>query len=136
MATKIFVNLPVRDLTRSVEFFTKLNFQFNTQFANDHGACMIVGNDIFVMLITADVFERFTQKAVCDARRHAEVLVSLSAESPAMIDDMVHRAVLAGGTSSYEPQDHEWMYVSGFQDLDGHSWEMIYMDPCRLACCL
>lgn len=134
MATKIFVNLPVKDLNQSVEFFTSLGFQFNPQFADETATCMIVSEDIFVMLLTEAKFKTFTPKAICDATKSTEVLVCLSSESRAAVDEMVRKAVAAGGTTYNEPQDHGFMYGHGFQDLDGHIWELVYMEPrdCKL----
>ena len=129
MATDIFVNLPVRDLNKSVEFFTKLGYQFNAQFTDETATCMIVGEHIFVMLLTHDKFKTFTPKAICDATKSTEVLVCLSAGSRAKVNEMVGKAVRAGGTTYNKPQDHGFMYGHGFQDLDGHIWELIYMEP-------
>ena len=129
MATDIFVNLPVRDLNKSVEFFTKLGYQFNAQFTDETATCMIVGEHIFVMLLTHDKFKTFTPKAICDATKSTEVLVCLSAGSRAKVNEMVGKAVAAGGTTYNKPQDHGFMYGHGFQDLDGHIWELIYMEP-------
>ena len=129
MATDIFVNLPVRDLNKSVEFFTKLGYQFNAQFTDETATCMIVGEHIFVMLLTHDKFKTFTPKAICDATKSTEVLVCLSTESRAKVNEMVGKAVAAGGTTYNKPQDHGFMYGHGFQDLDGHIWELIYMEP-------
>jgi predicted lactoylglutathione lyase len=129
MATKIFVNLPVRDLNRSIEFFTKLGFTFNPQFTDETATCMIVSEDIFVMLLTHDKFRTFTPKEIVDATKSTEVLVTLSSESRDKVDEMVRKAVAAGGTTYNEPQDHGFMYGHGFQDIDGHIWELIYMDP-------
>jgi uncharacterized protein len=129
MATKIFVNLPIKDLKKSLEFFTRLDFKFNPQFTDKTAACMMVGEDIFVMLLTQDKFKTFTPKEICDATKSTEVLVCLAVESRARVDDMVHKAVVAGGTTYNDPQDHGFMYGHGFQDLDGHIWEIIYMEP-------
>ena len=129
MATKIFVNLPVKDLNKSMEFFTKLDFTFNAQFTDETAACMVVSEDIYVMLLTHDKFKTFTPKAICDASKSTEVLVCLSCESREHVNDMVHKAVGGGGTTYNEPQDHGFMYGHGFQDLDGHIWEVIYMEP-------
>lgn len=129
MVTKIFVNLPVKNLNQSVEFFTKLGFSFNAQFTDETATCMIVSEDIFVMLLTEAKFKTFTPKAICDAMKSTEVLVCLSSESREKVDDMVHKAVAAGGTTYNEPQDHGFMYGHGFQDLDGHIWEIMYMEP-------
>lgn len=128
MATKIFVNLPVKDLDLSVEFFTQLGFQFNPQFTNENATCMIVGEDIFVMLLLEKFFKTFTIKEIGDAKKTTEVILSLSAENREIVDEMFDKALKAGGRTSIEPQDHGWMYVRGFQDLDGHLWEIVYMD--------
>ena len=129
MATQIFVNLPVKNLNRSVEFFTKLGFKFNPEFADETATCMIVSENIFVMLLTEAKFKTFTPKEICDATKSTEVLVCLSLESREEVDEMVREAVAAGGTTNSEPKDYEFMWQHGFQDLDGHIWELIYMNP-------
>ena len=129
MATKIFVNLPVQDLKKSMEFFTKLDFTFNAQFTDETAACMVVSEDIYVMLLTHDKFKTFTPKVICDATKSTEVLVCLSAESRENVNALVRQAVAAGGTTYNAPQDHGFMYGHGFQDLDGHIWELVYMEP-------
>ena len=129
MAIKIFVNLPVKDLNKSIEFFTKLGFSFNQQFTDETATCMIVTDDIFVMLLTVEKFKTFTPNEICDAKKYTEVLVCLSLESRPKVDEMVRKAVVAGGATYDEPQDHGFMYGHGFQDLDGHIWELIYMEP-------
>jgi hypothetical protein len=128
MAKKIYVNLPVKDLKKTIDFFTRLGFEFNQQFTDETATCMIVSDDIFVMLLTRDKFKTFTPNAICDARKHTEVLVCLSLDSRAEVDDMVRKAVAAGGTTYNEPQDHGFMYGHGFQDPDGHIWELVYME--------
>jgi hypothetical protein len=129
MATQIFVNLPVKNLKKSIEFFTQLGFTFNPQFADDTATCMIVADDIFVMLLTEAKFKTFTPKAICDATKATEVLVCVSCESRGKVDELVRKAVGGGGTTYAKPRDHGFMYQHGFQDLDGHIWELIYMDP-------
>jgi predicted lactoylglutathione lyase len=129
MTTKMFVNLTVKDLRKSIEFFSKLDFKFNPQFTDETAACMIVGEDIFVMLLTQDKFKTFTPKAICDATKSTEVLVGLSSEGREQVNDMVRKAVAADGTTYNEPQDHRFMYGHGFQDLDGYIWEVFYMEP-------
>jgi len=129
MASKIFVNLPVKNLANSVEFFTSLGFRFNQQFTDDTATCMIVTDDIFVMLLTEAKFKTFTPKEICDTAKYSEVLVCLALESRAKVEEIVRQAVAAGGATYNEPQDHGFMYGHGFQDLDGHIWELIYMDP-------
>lgn len=129
MSTQIFVNLPVKNLKQSIEFFTQLGFQFNPQFTDDTATCMIVSENIFVMLLTHEKFKTFTPNPICDAKQSTEVLVCLSAESREKIDEMVRKAIAAGGTTHSEPQDHGFMYGHEFQDLDGHIWELVYMQP-------
>lgn len=129
MATKIFVNLPVKNLSNSIDFFTQLGYQFNAQFTDETATCMIVSDTIFVMLLTEAKFKTFTPKAICDATKNTEVLVCLSCQSRADVDEMVRIAVSAGGTTYNEPQDHGFMYAHGYQDLDGHIWELVYMEP-------
>jgi predicted lactoylglutathione lyase len=132
MSTKIFVNLPVKDLNRSIDFFTRLGFTFNPQFTDETATCMVVSEDIFVMLLTHDKFKTFTPKEICDATKSTEVLVCLSLESREGVGEMVRKAVAAGGSTYNDPQDHGFMYAHGFQDLDGHIWELIYMEPSAL----
>lgn len=129
MATKIFVNLPAKDLKKSIDFFTKLGFTFNPQFTDETATCMIVSEENFVMLLTEEKFKAFTPKPVCDATKSTEVLLALSLESRAKVDEIVRKAVAAGGTTYKEPQDHGFMYAHGFQDLDGHIWEPFFMEP-------
>ena len=129
MVTKIYVNLPVNNLKKSVAFFTKLGFTFNPQFTDETATCMIVAEGIFIMLLTEEKFKTFTPKEICDATKSTEVLVCLSCESRAEVDEMVRKAVAAGGTTYNDPQDHGLMYGHGFQDLDGHIWELLYMEP-------
>lgn len=133
MSTQIFVNLPVKNLQQSIAFFTKLGFQFNPQFTDETATCMIVSENIFVMLLTHEKFKTFTPNAICDATKSTEVLTCLSMENRAKVDEMVRQAVAAGGTTYNEPQDHGFMYAHGFQDLDGHIWELIYMEPNAIA---
>jgi len=129
MVTTIYVNLPVKNLEQSVEFFRKLGFTFNPQFTDETATCMIVAEDIFIMLLTEKKFKTFTPKEICDATKGTEVLVCLLCESRAEVDEMVRKAVAAGGTTYNDPQDHGLMYGHGFQDLDGHIWELLYMEP-------
>ena len=127
MSTQIFVNLPVADLRQSIAFFTRLGFSFNPQFTDDTATCMIVGDNIFVMLLTRDKFQSFTPKPICDAHDATEVLVCLSRDSREAVDAMVREAVAAGGSTYNDPQDHGFMYGHGFQDPDGHIWELVHM---------
>jgi hypothetical protein len=129
MAREIAVNLPVKDLKQSIDFFTELGFTFNKQFTDESATCMIVADNIFVMLLKHERFKTFTPKQICDATKNTEVLMALSCENRAQVDEMVRKAVAAGGTTYNEPQDHGFMYAHGFQDLDGHIWEVFYMEP-------
>jgi len=129
MATQIFVNLPVKDLKSSVEFFSKLGFTFDPQFTDENATCMIVGENIFVMLLVERFFKTFTRKELCDATSSTEVIVCLSAESRAKVDELVAAAVAAGGTTPMARKNYGVMYQHGFQDLDGHLWELIHMEP-------
>jgi predicted lactoylglutathione lyase len=129
MTTQIFVNLPVKDLKKSVAFFTKLGFKFDPKFTDENATCMIVGENIFVMLLVESFFKTFTAKTICDATKQTEVIVCISTDSRKKVDDMVGKAVAAGGTTPRKPQDHGFMYQHGFQDLDGHLWEVVHMVP-------
>ena len=128
MARKIFVNLPIKDMERSKAFFQALGFSFNPQFTNEQGACMVIGEDIFVMLLTEPFFQTFTKKPVADANKSTEVLTCLSCDSREEVDELVRKARAAGGKVPNAPQDHGFMYGHGFEDLDGHIWELAYMD--------
>ena len=128
MSRKIFVNLPIKNMEKSQAFFTSLGFQFNPQFTNAQGACMVIADDISVMLLGEPFFQTFIKKPVADANKACEVLLCLSCESRAEVDALVKKAVEAGGTTPNAPQDHGFMYSHGFEDLDGHVWELAYMD--------
>jgi len=128
MASKIFVNLPVKDLNRSVDFFTKLGFTFNPQFTDESATCMIISDSIFAMLLVESRFKDFTKKEIADATKTTEVLIALDAESREEVDTIVKNAVAAGGSIYRDPEDHGWMYGHSFADLDGHQWEFAYMD--------
>ena len=132
MATKIFVNLPVKDLNRSVEFFTKLGFTFNPQFTDESATCMVISDHIFVMLLVESRFKDFTKKEIADASKTTEVLIALDAASREEVDVMVKNAVAAGGSTYREPEDYGWMYGHSFADLDGHQWEFAYMDLSKM----
>ncbi|HEY5970991.1 MAG TPA: VOC family protein [Pseudoxanthomonas sp.] len=129
MAKQIFVNLPVKDLQRSVEFFTALGFSFNPQFTDENATCMIVDDNIFVMLLVDKYFKTFTPKSVADATGSTEVIVCLSCENRAEVESLVGKAQAAGGKTPMPAKDYGFMYQHGFEDLDGHLWELAYMDP-------
>jgi predicted lactoylglutathione lyase len=129
MSTKIFVNLPVKDLKRSMAFFTAIGFKNNPQFTDETAACMVVSDDIYVMLLTEAKFRTFTPKPIADATKSTEVLVCLSCESRDKVAEIVRKALAAGGSTYADPKDYGFMFQHGFQDPDGHIWELIYMDP-------
>ena len=132
MTKQIFVNLPVKDLNKSKTFFEGLGYSFNPQFTNEDAACMVISETIYAMLLTEPYFKKFTNKDVVDAKKATEVLVCLSTESRAEVDEIVRKAVAAGGRIYNEPQDHGFMYGHGFEDLDGHQWEFVYMEPSHI----
>lgn len=129
MTAQIYVNLPVKDLKRSNSFFESLGFQLNPKFSNDQASCVILGENIFAMLLVESFFKTFTNKSICDATKSTEILVCLSCESRAKVDELVQKAIAAGGLTPRSPQDQGFMYGHGFEDLDGHIWELIYMEP-------
>lgn len=128
MATKIFVNLPVKDLPKSKEFFGKLGFSFNPQLTDDKAACLVIGDNIFAMLLTGPFFKTFTKKDIADASTSTEAIIALDAQSKQQVDEMVKKAIDAGGSIYRDAEDHGWMYGKSFADLDGHQWEILYMD--------
>jgi uncharacterized protein len=129
MANQIFVNLPVKDLNRSVEFFTRLGYTFNAQFTDENATCMIIGENIFAMLLVEDYFRTFTNREIVDAHKGVEAIIALSLDSREQVDEQVAKALEAGGTTPRDPQDHGFMYQHAYQDPDGHLWEVFYMDP-------
>jgi uncharacterized protein len=132
MATNIFVNLPVRDLDRSVAFFTALGYPFNAQFTDENATCMVISDDIYAMLLVEPFFQTFTPKSIADAKATSEVLVALSMDSRGEVDRIVDAALAAGGRPVREPQDLGFMYSRAFEDLDGHIWEYLWMDPAHV----
>ena len=126
---KVFVNLPVRDLKQSMEFFSSLGFEFNKQFTDDKGACMVLSSEGYVMLLTEPFFKTFTTRAQCDTSKATETLIALSCSSRAEVDEIVKKAIAGGGRHAMDAQDHGFMYGWSFYDLDGHHWEVLWMDP-------
>ncbi|MEP7302588.1 MAG: VOC family protein [Caldimonas sp.] len=130
MHKQIYVNIAVDDLPRSRAFFEALGFRFEARFSNDAGACLVLGENLFAMLLTKDFMKGFTGKPIADAKRTTEALICLSCESRAEVDALVAQALAAGGTAPRPPQEHGgFMYGHGFEDLDGHIWELMYMAP-------
>lgn len=132
MATKIFINLPVKDLNKSISFFSELGFSFNQQFTNDKGTCLIIGENINVMLLLEEFYATFTSKQICNAQTTSEVLISISLETRTIVDEMIAKAVMAGGTEYTETKDYGWMYQRTFLDIDGHHWEVFFMDESQI----
>ncbi|HEY4583288.1 MAG TPA: VOC family protein [Lysobacter sp.] len=135
MSRQLFVNLPVRDLDRSVAFFRALGFDFNPKFTDRNAACMLVGEHVQVMLLVEPFFAGFTKKPVADARAATEVLLALSLGSRAEVEAFVVRAVENGAATPMAPRDMGFMYQHGFEDLDGHQWEVFHMDESQFPGC-
>lgn len=125
---QIFVNLPIKDVARSRAFFAGLGYTFNEQFSNEQAFCMVISDTIYVMMLVEPFFQTFTKKPVANAFERTEVLTCLSCSSRAEVDDLVAKAVAAGGKTPVAPQAHGFMYSHGYEDLDGHQWELMYMD--------
>lgn len=128
MHQKIFINLAVDDLPRSRSFFQAIGMTIDPTFSNDQGACVVIGENLYAMLLVKPFFGTFTDKAIADSRTTAEALICLSCENRAEVDAVVAKAVAAGGKAHRTPQDHGFMYAHGFEDPDGHIWELAYMD--------
>lgn len=126
---KLFVNLAVRDLARSKQFFTRLGFDFDPQYENEQGTCMIVSEEAFVMLLAEPFFRTFTKRELCDTARATEGLFSISCESRDAVDQMLKEALAGGGSRATDARDHGFMYQQSFYDPDGHHWEAFWMDP-------
>ena len=129
MATQIFVNLPVKDLRRSIDFFTALGFSFNQQFTDAKAGCLVISDTIYAMLLVEPYFKTFIKKDVADALKTTEAIIALGVESRERVDELVDKALASGGQPANDPADHGFMYVRSFQDPDGHLWEILYMDP-------
>ena len=127
MSKQVFINLPVADLQKSIAFFKALGFAYNPQFSDDSGACIIVSETIYVMLATHTRFRDFTPKAVCDTSKAVEVLLNLKCESRDEVDNLVAKALAAGGSTYDKPEDLGFMYSHSFVDPDGHGWGLFHM---------
>jgi predicted lactoylglutathione lyase len=125
---KLFVNIPVADVQRSIDFFEALGFSFNTQFTDATATCMLVGEDAYFMLLTREKFGDFTMRPVSEPWDETGALFALTVDSRGEVDEMVRKAIAAGGAPALEPKDHGFMYQSGFFDPDGHHWEVFWMD--------
>lgn len=132
MIKQLFVNLPVNDLEATIDFFTKVGFTFDPRFTDENATCMIIGENIYAMLLVKDFFQSFTKKNIADTSNTVEVLNALSAESRENVDEIMKKALDAGGKEPRPAQDHGWMYGRAFEDLDGHVWEVFYMDMSQM----
>jgi len=130
--SKIFVNLPVENLPKTIEFFTKLGFSFNPQFTDENATCMILSDSIFVMLIVHSRFKDFTKKEICNSHTHTEVLLALQVDNKEKVDELIKIATANGGKTYNDPIDYGWMYYQSFEDLDGHQWEITAMDESKI----
>ena len=128
MATKIFVNLPVKDLNKSKEFYTQIGFSINPQFSDETAACVVISEDIYAMILTHAKFKEFTPKEIADSTKTSEVLTCLSFESKEKVNEVVDNAIQAGGSEARDPMDYGFMFARSFNDPDGHIWEAMYMD--------
>lgn len=129
---QIYLNLPVRNLEQSKAFFRELGLDFNPQFTDENAGCMVISDSAFVMLLQEPYFKTFTKKEICDTSKYVEALIAISCESRPAVDEFVDKAIAAGGSVATEPQDHGFMYVRTFHDLDGHHWEVAWMDPAAM----
>jgi len=129
MPRKIFVNLPIESLDRSVEFFSQLGFTFNKQFTDEKATCMVISEDIYAMLLVKPFFKTFINTEIADAHQSTSAILALSVDSRAEVDTFVDKALKAGAKSPKPPQDHGFMYQRSFKDLDGHHWEIFWMSP-------
>ncbi|MDP3739580.1 MAG: VOC family protein [Hyphomonadaceae bacterium] len=132
MSTKIFVNLPVKDLEKSKAFFVALGWTINKQFTDETAASMVISDDIYAMLLTHQKYNQFTSKKIADTSKTSQVLVALSVDSKADVNRIADAALKAGGRQVNPPQDYGFMQLRSFEDLDGHHWEVLYMDPAHV----
>ncbi len=132
MVKNIFINLPVKDLTKSEKFFSQLGFTFNPQFSDDNAKCLVLGDNIFAMLLKEEFFKTFTKREIVDAHKQTEVLICIDAPSKEKVVELADKAKKAGGTIYADPMDHGWMYQHSFADLDGHQWEVAYIDMSKM----
>lgn len=132
MKRKVFINLPVKDLKKSMNFFESLGYSFNPRFTDEKAGCMVISDNIYAMMLTEEYFKTFTKKSISDAKASTEVLIALDADSREDVQGMITKAKESGATIYAEAQDHGWMYQHSFADLDGHQWEIVYMDQSKI----
>jgi predicted lactoylglutathione lyase len=128
MSTKIFVNLPVRQLDTSKSFFSALGYTINPRFTDDNAACVVISDTIHVMLLTQPFFQGFTTRQPCDTSSHIEMILALSADSRDAVDALMDKALSAGASEPSQARDYGFMYQRSFADPDGHLWEVFYMN--------
>lgn len=133
MSTKIFINLPVKDLKKSMAFFKTLGYNFNKQFTNEKAACLVISEDIYTMLLTEKFFKSFIKKEIADSSKTTEAIMSLMVESRKEVDELYENALKAGGKKLRETEETGGMYGRSFEDLDGHLWEVGYMNPSQIT---
>lgn len=126
---KLFVNVSVRNLEKAMEFFSRLGFEFNRQFTDEKAACMVVSDEAYFMLLTEPFFRTFARREPCDTSRYTEGMFAISCSGRAEVDELVKKALASGGAPAGPPTDHGFMYAWSFYDLDGHHWEVLWMDP-------
>jgi predicted lactoylglutathione lyase len=130
--TKIFINLPVKNLDKTIKFFTKLGYKFNPKFTDKNATCMIISKDIYAMLLVEKFFKTFVKKEITNTKKSTEVIISITCENRKKVDEMIHKVIKAGGKETKKPFDHGWMYGRSFQDIDGHLWEVFYMNESKM----
>jgi predicted lactoylglutathione lyase len=132
MKTKIFVNLPVKDLQKSMAFFTSLGFSINKQFTDENAACLVISDAIYAMLLTEKFFKTFMKKEIADTTKSIEVINAIMLDNRAAVDELAEKAFKAGAGKLRDPEDTGFMYGRSFIDLDGHHWEIGWMDPAHV----
>ena len=132
MAKQIFVNLPVKDLKKTINFFTKLGFKFKPKFTDENATCMIIGKNIFAMLLVEKFFKRFTKKKIYNAKKSTGAILALSVESRKKVDEMIKKVIAAGGKETRKAEDYGWMYGRAFEDINGHLWEVFHMNESKM----
>jgi len=134
MAKDFWLSLPVKDIKKSKQFFTRLGFQFNTQYSSDNSACLLVGEkNIVVMLFEEPAFKGFINSNIADTRQGTEVLLSFDAQNKEEVDELVQKVIAAGGKSNHQPSEMTgWMYGCVFSDIDGHRWNILHMDMSKM----
>ncbi|MBF02985.1 MAG: glyoxalase/bleomycin resistance/extradiol dioxygenase family protein [Flavobacterium sp.] len=132
MKPKIFINLPVSNLAKSMDFYSAIGFTNNKHFTDETAACMVFSEEIYVMLLTHSKFSEFTSKEIATTSKTAAAILSLELKNNQAVNEMTEKALQAGAKEPNEPKDYGFMYLRGFEDLDGHNWEIFYMDMSQM----